>query len=324
MTGGSTASGGTTAIGGSAVTGGSTASGGTTATGGSAVTGGSSGTDASGGTLPTGGTDASGGTGTGGEVASGGTVSTGGSGGDATCGTKTTSDCSQSGTTCSLNVDGTDRTFYVQLPDNYDPSTPYRVIFQFHPMGGSAEGSLTMYNLRSRIPDAIYVSPQGLASSGTTGWPNTNGQDVNFTKAMLDYLETNFCVDRSRIFSTGFSYGGIMSLTLGCQMSDVFRAIAPESGMLIGGSCNPTHPVAVWQSNGDSDETVTPESAASARDNFVQANGCSSTTHAVDPSPCVAYDGCADGYPVTWCLFSGGHALPSFGPDAIADFFMQF
>jgi polyhydroxybutyrate depolymerase len=92
----------------------------------------------------------------------------------------------------------------------------------------------------------------------------------------------------------------------------------------MGGSCNPAHPVAVWQSNGDSDGTVTPTSAASARDYFVKANGCSSTTHAVDPSPCVTYDGCKDGYPVTWCLFSGGHAMPSFGPDAIAAFFKTF
>ena len=252
----------------------------------------------------------------------GGPVSTGGSGGAMTCGTKTTSDCGKSGTKCSLDVGGTQRTFYVELPSNYNPTTPYRLVFQFHPLGGTAEGSLTMYGLKSRMPDAIYVSPQGLSTDGSAGWPNTNGQDVNFTKAMLEYVETNFCVDRSRIFSTGFSYGAVMSFTVGCQMSDVFRAIAPESGTYRG-SCNPT-PVAVWQSNGDGDTMVTPTSGASARDYFVKANGCSSTTHAVDPSPCVTYDGCKDGYPVTWCLFSGGHAMPSFGPDAITAFFKQF
>jgi hypothetical protein len=43
-----------------------------------------------------------------------------------------------------------------------------------------------------------------------------------------------------------------------------------------------------------------------------------------DPSPCVAYQGCDDGYPVTWCEFAGGHSPPSFASAAIWDFFSQF
>ncbi len=62
------------------------------------------------------------------------------------------------------------------------------------------------------------------------GWLNYNGEDVNFAEAMVSWVEANFCVDESRIFSTGMSAGGLMSDMLGCQMPDVFRAIGVMPG----------------------------------------------------------------------------------------------
>ena len=70
---------------------------------------------------------------------------------------------------------------------------------------------------------------------------------------------------------------------------------------------------------------VPPANAESARDKFVATNHCSSTTTAVNPSPCVSYDGCDSGYPVVWCLIAGeGHAIWSQSGPAIATFFQQF
>jgi polyhydroxybutyrate depolymerase len=174
------------------------------------------------------------------------------------------------------------------------------------------------------LPDAIYVSPQGLPSNGSTGRPNSGGRDVAFTRAMIATLEASYCVDKARIFSTGFSYGGSMCLTLGCQMSDVFRAIGVQAGLNFQ-SCRPTNPVAIWQTNGDQDPIANPPGAMEARDVFVAANNCASTTQPVTPSPCVSYDGCDAGYPVVWCLVTGaGHSIPSFSSSAIAEFFKKF
>ena len=74
------------------------------------------------------------------------------------------------------------------------------------------------------------VAPQGLGSGGSAEWTNANGQDIAFTKAILADVRAKYCVDNARIFSVGFSHGGMMSFTIGCEMSDVFRAIAPMSG----------------------------------------------------------------------------------------------
>jgi poly(3-hydroxybutyrate) depolymerase len=252
---------------------------------------------------------------------------TGGGSGSPGCGSSnTTSPCSKSGTTCSLDVGGTLRTYYVQLPASYSSSKPYPVVFQFHPMGGTAEMAMTMYRLNSGLPDVIYVSPQGLsASGGSTGWPNTNGQDIAFTKAMLADVQAKYCVDSTRIFSTGFSYGGMMSFTIGCEMSDVFRAIAPMAGAMMGGCRGGSgRAIAMWGAHGLSDTTVSTDSGRSARDRILQQNHCGTDTTPTEPSPCVAYGGCDSGYPVTWCEFEGGHQIPSFASSAIAAFFKQF
>ncbi|HYQ42086.1 MAG TPA: Ricin and poly(3-hydroxybutyrate) depolymerase fusion [Polyangiaceae bacterium] len=261
-----------------------------------------------------------------------GSANSGGAGGvgpvSSGCGSATTtSPCGSKGTTCSLNVSGTDRQYYVQLPKNYNASTPYRLVFQFHPWGGSADQALTMYQLNSGLPDSIFVTPQGLdAGNNGPGWANTNGQDIAFTKAMLADVKGKYCVDSARIFSVGFSYGGMMSFALGCEMSDTFRAIAPMSGALYSDpSCKGTGPhVAMWGSHGLNDTVVPIDNGRAARDKILQENHCGTTTTPVEPSPCVKYEGCDAGYDVTWCEWDGPHGIPSFGSSAITAFLKQF
>jgi poly(3-hydroxybutyrate) depolymerase len=275
----------------------------------------SGGAGANGGAATAGGAGTSGGTGGAGGMSSG-------------CGSSnTTSPCGTKGTMCSLDVSGTTRQYYVQLPKNYSASTPYRLIFQFHPWGGTADQALTMYGLNSGLPDSIFVTPQGLdAGSNGPGWANTDGEDIAFTQAMLADVQGKYCVDDARIFSVGFSYGGMMSFALGCEMSDTFRAIAPMSGALYSDpSCKGSGPhVAMWGSHGTSDTVVPIDNGRAARDKILQQNHCGTTTTPVDPSPCVKYDGCDPGYDVTWCEWDGPHGIPSFGSSAITAFLKQF
>lgn len=307
---GATADSGGTSAGGAA-----TASGGAIAASGSANSGGSvghGGANASGGTSPTGGAGAPSNT----------------AGSSPGCGSaNTTSSCSKSGSKCSIDVGGTARTYYLQLPSNYSASKPYPVVFQFHPLGGNAEQALNMYRISTGLPEAIYITPQGLVGSDdNAGWANTNGQDIAFTKAMVSAAQASYCVDNSRIFSAGFSYGGMMSYAVGCEMSDVFRAIAPMSGALYSDpSCKGTgHPIAMWGAHGANDTFVPTANGRAARDKILKQNHCGTETVPIDPSPCVSYQGCDAGYPVTWCEWNGEHAIPSFGSSAIAAFFKQF
>ncbi|HVY41308.1 MAG TPA: PHB depolymerase family esterase, partial [Polyangia bacterium] len=227
------------------------------------------------------------------------------------------------------------RTFYVGLPSDYAPTKAYPVIFAWHYAGGMASTiagtgySGKYYGVQPLLPQAIYVAPQGLTdSSGQTGWPNTNGGDIAFLKAMLSWTQSKLCVDTTRIMSTGFSYGGIMSDAIGCQMPDVFRAVAVMSGALFkfgaSSGCK-SHNVAAWFTHGTADPTVAISGDETARDQFLADNHCGTTTTPVTPSPCVSYDGCDAGYPVVWCPVEGeGHTIPSFAASGIAAFFGQF
>ncbi len=215
----------------------------------------------------------------------------------------------------------------MQLPDNYDKTKPYPVVFQYHPLGGNGWQGLTMYQIRPSFPSAIYVSPEG-TGTGNLGFPNTGGQDEALTRAMMAELEAKYCVDKARYFATGFSYGGSMSFTAACNMSDVFRAIGSAAGAPISGAkCTskaPERPVAVWATHGDQDTALPISMAQPMIDAIVRNNGCTTATKAVEPSPCVEYQGCQAGYPVVWCVRPGDpHAIPTYFKTAVAKFFQQ-
>jgi polyhydroxybutyrate depolymerase len=231
-----------------------------------------------------------------------------------------------------IDVMGMSRAYIMALPQGYDSSKPYKLIFAWHGLGGTAQQIASSWYGLSRMSNngAIFVAGQGLETSNSVGsgpgWPNTNGQDVAFVKALYASLQGSVCFDEQRVFSVGMSYGGIMSNTLGCQMGDVFRAIAPMSGSGpgFGGRATCVGQVAVWMSHGDNDTVVATASGEASRDFWAKANHCQTQTAPVDPSPCVAYSGCDADLPVTFCEFPGGHMVPSFAGAAIWKFFSQF
>jgi polyhydroxybutyrate depolymerase len=233
-----------------------------------------------------------------------------------------------------VDVSGTVRDYIMRLPAGYDPSIPYRIIFAFHGMQGSAQqvddGDPPNAGLQPTGPyfgikdqsnnEAIFVAGQALSG----GWTNTNGQDISYVQALVTQLDSQLCVDESRVFATGFSFGAIMTITIGCTLPDIFRAIAPMSGSLANGCPASTHSIAYWASHGTMDTTIDISLGEAARDEFVQRNGCQSTTTPTTPDGCVTYDGCAAGYPVNWCPFDGIHEPPPFSGPAIWAFLSQF
>ncbi|HLK39911.1 MAG TPA: hypothetical protein VKU41_24310 [Polyangiaceae bacterium] len=239
-----------------------------------------------------------------------------------------------------MNVGGTMRQYIVTLPSSYKSSTPYKLILAWHGLGGSAAqvagqglgafgSNYAYYGLQALANDTvIFVAGQGLDPHDSgAGWPNTNDQDIAFTQALVQWLESNYCVDEKHIFSVGMSYGGIMSDTVGCEMGNVVRAIAPMSGSgpySYFGAKPCVGEVAVWSSHGTQDTTVPFEAGVASRNHWIAANHCSNQITAVGPGTCVEYQGCDPGYPVDWCEFDGGHTIPSFAAQGIWSFLSRF
>jgi poly(3-hydroxybutyrate) depolymerase len=241
-----------------------------------------------------------------------------------------------------IDVGGTKRSFILKVPTNYNANTPYRLIFVWHGGGQSAQAvaSSNYYGMDSTANAngrAIFFAPQGLESivngSPAAGWANPNGRDTAFARAMIAWAAANLCVDTSRVFATGHSFGGMMSDTLGCEAPDAFRAVAPMAGRLCRGislncslastTCMQRN-VAAWVTHGASDTTVATSFGVEARDYFIALNHCTMTSMPTTPSPCVEYGGCDSGYPVHYCEFNGGHVVPSFAGAGLWSFFSQF
>lgn len=224
-----------------------------------------------------------------------------------------------------ISVGGLNREYVLDIPSNYNMNNPYRLVFGWHWRGGSANDVVGQgyYGLKDLSNgSAIFVAPD--RAPGTDGWTNTNGRDMDFLRAMLDEIRDSLCIDEERIFSAGWSYGGMMSFAVGREMADTFRAIAPASGALWTPYSDSGLPMAAWITHGTSDNVVGHNAGVEARDLFVAANSCSNTTVPIQPSPCVEYQNCAAGHPVVWCSFNGGHSTPSFYSSAVWDFFSRF
>jgi polyhydroxybutyrate depolymerase len=228
-----------------------------------------------------------------------------------------------------IDVDGTARQYILDLPDNYDPSKPYKLVFGLHWRGGQASDVATggtvglgnYYGLEDLADgSSVFVAPNGLDN----GWANTGGRDIKFLKAILAKFQDDLCIDLDRVFSVGFSFGGMMSFAIACEMGDVFRAIAPLSGALYSGCGNGTAPIAMWGAHGTADDVVPIGDGRAGLQEVLDRNHCGTETTPTSPDTCFTYSGCDAGYPVTWCEFDGGHGPQRWQTQPIWEFFSQF
>lgn len=220
--------------------------------------------------------------------------------------------------TRSIRAGGADRTYRILVPATYDSERAYPVVFKWHGFGGDGlSGGIGVEFFSGE--DAIIVSGDAVGGA----WDLTpGGRDVAYFDALLDQVGRDYCVDRDRVFSFGFSRGGGMSNLLACERADVVRGSGAVAG-IAAWSASCTRPVATWFLHDTDDDAVAIGDSIAMRDRFLAANGCSSATTPTEPSPCVRYEGCAAGYPVVWCQTTGvGHnPRADIAPAAVWSFF---
>jgi poly(3-hydroxybutyrate) depolymerase len=236
--------------------------------------------------------------------------------------------------TRTITVGGTQRTYLRFIPPAYKPNKGIALVLALHGSGGTAQNARTSFDLEAAANGkAIFIYPEALADDpnfpGTTRWTTAkDSRDYAYLDALIAEVEASHCVDRDRVFVTGFSHGARMTSMLGCYRGPVLRAIAPVAA---GGEPNtlPLNPsdcvgeVGDWQGVGTEDPDHIPGSTL-VRDFYLAANGCASTTKPTTPAGCTVYDGCRAEVPVHWCTYPGGHMWPSIGAAGVWGFFSAF
>ena len=233
------------------------------------------------------------------------------------------------------------RTIRIDIPDNYDNKKPYKLIFGMHCMGGWA-GGVQQEGYHGLKPldtqkTAIFVAPEG--NGNQAPW----GQDdyLLFDELLAD-LQSNLCIDSSRVFSMGFSYGSMFSNGLSWNHQDVLRAVAvfetaerniwlpQRKKMGIG-----------WMGVlGLQDDLCRPEMGRAARDIILELNsegGKAKNEKAQEysgngPHVCYDYKTVEERFPVRWCTQNGGHIWDhkdpgqqkSWVPETTWEFFNKF
>ena len=205
-----------------------------------------------------------------------------------------------------MEVDGTRRTFVVDVPEPYDPNRVHPVVYGFHGNWDSGAGAQKGYQVAKFFPEAIAIYPDGLRSKedGPTTWAfEFPSRDSAFFDQLHATVRDGLCVDESRVFAIGYSAGGFMANAVACTRR--VAGVASISGGTMEESCEASVPA--WLEHGEADEVVPLRMGEEARALWIRTN-------AVEPRPepyrhegCVYFGGSAA--PVLWCTHPEGHVL---------------
>lgn len=229
----------------------------------------------------------------------------------------------------SVNVDGKSRTFIMHVPSAYKGTDPVPLVVDYHPIGGSGQGELSSspYKGKTDPEGVITLYPDGTAKPGGmgNGWNVgpccSNDDDVKFSREMIKAVEEKVCINKQRVYATGFSMGGGMSNHVACFMSDIYAAVAPAAMDLNttnSAKCSPERPVPIIMFRGTNDFVCKYQGGDSgfndglnflgAEGNFkfwAQKNGCEGSP-SKNSNGCDEYSKCKDGSKVILCTKQGG------------------
>lgn len=147
--------------------------------------------------------------------------------------------------------DGTHRTYLLHIPPLYNGEDSIPLVINLHGGGGTAgqQATVTQMNAKADSDTFLVVYPNGtiLPTTGYTGWNagecwGTNVDDVGFISALIDTVVANYNVDTLRIYTTGFSLGGMMTHRLTCELAEKIAATAPIAGGLFLNDWNDCQP----------------------------------------------------------------------------------
>lgn len=132
--------------------------------------------------------------------------------------------------------DDVERSFILHLPSDYNELKKYSLCFIFH--GGSGNANLMVdkhYTQKAENLDFIMVYPNGIDGKWDfKGKKEGLLNDIEFISTLLDYLKSEYSIDKNRVYVSGVSMGGVMAYSLAAKIPEKISAITAVSSTGIG------------------------------------------------------------------------------------------
>lgn len=220
-----------------------------------------------------------------------------------------------------------DRTYRFYVPEG--ESGPIGAFFHAHGYRGSANGAMRNQSLRA-MADRLGMAFVAL-NADADDWnlahrprepEQAEAAEYDYIRAVIADVATRIDLDESRLISTGFSAGGMMTWTLACGMGgDTFAGFVPYSGTFwapVPENC-PAPPAHIIHIHGTQDGVVPIEGrpiGPARQGNVMEAiDMYGRHMQVLQPVPLAFPHGtqCAAGFNLdaiglTMCVFEGGHS----------------
>ena len=159
------------------------------------------------------------------------------------------------------------RTYYLRIPAQYSAATSVPLLLALHSRTTNAKTIVTDSQILSSAESLNFIVAglNGAVYEGASSWNAGNcctnattyeENDLLFASTVIDFVTSNYSIDKSRVWVMGHSNGGMMAYRLACDLSEKVTAIAVVTGALVDDSCTPTKPVSTLHLHGNLDPTI--------------------------------------------------------------------
>jgi polyhydroxybutyrate depolymerase len=200
---------------------------------------------------------------------------------------------------------GTDVTYNLRTPANYNKQFAHPLIIVYAPAGTSA----------SKSERHVHITKEATEAGFIVAFANSLRMSVKAIEKLgliPQDIQKKWCVDPNRIYYTGHSDGGTITnaLTFLPNLKNKPTAIAPSAAGMDAESlkqyaCPKPLPVMVFHNTGDSHFKNFGRQAA---DWWAQCNQCSNELSEVDVNGCRTYKGCLETAQTYYCEGPGSHS----------------
>lgn len=180
-----------------------------------------------------------------------------------------------------ITVNGTSRSYNVYAPRNLGENRPLLIFCHGYNQDANwmqnSEFKNDNVSMEAVCDTAkfVVVFPNGINKAWDTG----GDRDINFIKAIIEKMVTQYKIDRNRIYLGGFSMGGMLTYNAINKMHDQIAAFISCSGPQVVTPSTSTPPVPILHIQGTADNFSNVQPALNP---WISHNGCPTTDKVVN------------------------------------------